>query len=155
MKSLARCILPQANCEQSRVGVVMRTMSSCYGSDDAVNTKVSPKEIYSKCSYLPLTATVTLNEKPVKIELAPFRDEEVVQGLKLMNDVITEGKSWPFQVSIHFRYLTHHYFEKINRSSCTYRTLSSQLKVIYRIFILTLHFLFGLLTRIYTVSLLL
>ena len=117
MKSLSRCILPQANCEQSRFGVVMRTMSSCYGSDDAVNTKVSPKEIYSKCSYLPLTATVTLNEKPVKIELAPFRDEEVGQGLKLMNDVITEGKSWPFQVSIHFRYLTQHYFEKINPSS--------------------------------------
>lgn len=71
-------------------------MASCYGS---VGSKVPTGNENTRlcCPYLPLFRTVKMNDAEVEITLTLFAtQEDFIQGLGLMNDVIKEGKSWPF-----------------------------------------------------------
>jgi hypothetical protein len=45
---------------------------------------------------VPLHTTVNFKNESVSVELTTFRDIEFSQGFSLMNEVIIEGKSWPF-----------------------------------------------------------
>lgn len=49
------------------------------------------------CPYLPLQTTINFGGNATPVQLSTFRNEdEMQQGFELMNGVITEGKSWPF-----------------------------------------------------------
>lgn len=67
-------------------------MASCYGK---VKSSVPAGNEITKelCPYLPVQKTVAAHD----LELTLFSSEDdYQQGFKLMNDVIVEGKTWPF-----------------------------------------------------------
>jgi len=67
-------------------------MASCYGK--VKSTVPSGNEVTKQlCPYLPIQKTVDSKD----LELTLFHsDEDYQQGFQLMNDVIVEGKTWPF-----------------------------------------------------------
>jgi GNAT superfamily N-acetyltransferase len=71
-------------------------MASCYGNAGA-STALSSTQIYSVCPYLPLERTITTPTGTVATVLTTFTEQtDFEQGFELMNDVIIEGKTWPF-----------------------------------------------------------
>ncbi len=67
-------------------------MASCYGK--VKSTVPSGNEVTKQlCPYLPILKTV--DSKDLVLTLFSS-DEDYQQGFKLMNDVIVEGKTWPF-----------------------------------------------------------
>jgi RimJ/RimL family protein N-acetyltransferase len=73
-------------------------MASCYGEEPSVGKlNDGTKEVANCCPYLPLRDSIKYKGVTAELFLSCFKDiNEVEQGFKLMNDVITEGKSWPF-----------------------------------------------------------
>lgn len=71
-------------------------MASCYGG--AGNKGPSGNEsTLACCPYLPVSRTVHVNGADVEVILTVFNTaEDYEQGFELMNDVIIEGKTWPF-----------------------------------------------------------
>jgi RimJ/RimL family protein N-acetyltransferase len=71
-------------------------MASCYGKQ----TSVAPsgnEETLEKCPYLPISKIFEINGISSELELTLFTTEDdFFQGLRLMNHVIIEGKTWPF-----------------------------------------------------------
>lgn len=75
-------------------------MASCYGSSGSAASLDGTLNVAQRCPYLPLRSTVTVHGGEAGIQLTTFRNaDEMQQGFVLMNDVITEGKSWPFNES--------------------------------------------------------
>lgn len=71
-------------------------MASCYGNSGG-STSLSSAQIHSICSYLPLENTIATPDGSVEIVLTTFTTEtDFEQGFELMNEVIVEGKTWPF-----------------------------------------------------------
>lgn len=71
-------------------------MASCYGN--AGNTAGSPADTLAKCPYLPISTLVKLaSGTEAEVELSVFSEQsDYEQGMELMNEVIVEGKTWPF-----------------------------------------------------------
>lgn len=74
-------------------------MANCYSgiaiSGEEQRRRVAAVE--ATCKYLPLFHTVTYNGHSTELQLCTFsNDREYEQGYQLMNDVIEEGRSWPF-----------------------------------------------------------
>ena len=70
-------------------------MASCYGNAGA--TIAGNTGVLEKCPYLPISRTIIIDNQPVEVELSIFStSNEYEQGMVLMNDVIVEGKTWPF-----------------------------------------------------------
>jgi GNAT superfamily N-acetyltransferase len=71
------------------------SMASCYGGNITVDGNYGDLNV-TNCS-LPRTTIITYNGEQVEVQLSTFSgDDEFTQGFTLMNDVIIEGKSWPF-----------------------------------------------------------
>ena len=71
-------------------------MASCYGKSKS-SAPVGNDETLLRCTYLPITKVVALENNSVELQLTLFNSEgDFLQGFQLMNDVIIEGKSWPF-----------------------------------------------------------
>jgi ribosomal protein S18 acetylase RimI-like enzyme len=69
-------------------------MASCYGKTSFGSAPSGNEATLQRCPYLPLS--LPFNE-PAEVELTVFStDSEYEQGMQLMNDVIVEGKSWPY-----------------------------------------------------------
>ena len=78
-------------------GELLESMATCYGGNVSADGNFGDLNVSSCCSYLPLKTIVTCNGESVEIQLTSFDGpDEFEQGFKLMNDVIVEGKSWPF-----------------------------------------------------------
>lgn len=73
-------------------------MASCYGGGGSESSAFDGRlGLVECCSYLPLHSTVVIDGKEPSIQLTFFdNDNEMIEGFRLMNDVIVEGKSWPF-----------------------------------------------------------
>jgi len=72
-------------------------MASCYGVQHSNAVSDGTKDVIKCCPYLPITQSVTIDNESVELELSCFQGvDEINQGFQLMNDVIIEGKSWPF-----------------------------------------------------------
>ena len=74
--------------------------SSCYGDFDSDSKHIAQNRTQTnlKCPSLPLKKKINYEGSSVEIELSPFNPGEIEQGFKLMNEVIIEGKTWPFSV---------------------------------------------------------
>lgn len=71
-------------------------MASCYGNTGN-KTGLDCEEIHKRCPYLPIERTIVLPEGPYETILTVFTTEvDFEQGFELMNEVIIEGKTWPF-----------------------------------------------------------
>lgn len=72
-------------------------MASCYGKTKSANPSGN-EATFQLCPYLPISKAVALQAGAVAdLELTLFHTElDFEQGFKLMNDVIIEGKTWPF-----------------------------------------------------------
>jgi GNAT superfamily N-acetyltransferase len=72
-------------------------MASCYGNA-GVDLMNGNSNTLKKCPYLPISRKIDiLGNTDVDIELNIFETEsDYIQGMELMNDVIIEGKTWPF-----------------------------------------------------------
>ena len=71
-------------------------MASCYGGSEP-GAADGTLRVAECCPYLPIRCAIERNGTSVTIQLACFKSgDEMQQGLTLMNDVIVEGKSWPF-----------------------------------------------------------
>lgn len=73
-------------------------MASCYGGSGAlIDTVANNKDVLAKCPYLPISKAITYDGSEVQLELTLFTTEaQYLEGFRLMNDVIEEGRSWPF-----------------------------------------------------------
>ena len=73
-------------------------MASCYGGNASTGAADGTLRVAECCPYVPLQGTIAFRDKPTAVQLSTFRnEEEMQQGFELMNDVIIEGKSWPFK----------------------------------------------------------
>lgn len=76
--------------------VIAENMASCYGGNrNSGNT--GKLNVHEKCAYLPLVREIDYNGERVNVTINSFDDQDCYQqGYELMNEVIEEGKTWPF-----------------------------------------------------------
>lgn len=71
-------------------------MASCYGNSSST-TSLTSEQILSICSYLPFEQTICTANGQAALILTTFTEpSDFEQGFELMNEVIVEGKTWPF-----------------------------------------------------------
>lgn len=72
-------------------------MASCYGKTKSTGPSGN-EETLLLCPYLPISKTISLQDAVhAELQLTLFQTEkDFEQGFQLMNDVIIEGKTWPF-----------------------------------------------------------